>query len=202
VEIVGNRGQEQVRRGGFFTPVVILFALLAMIAAGYALERMTARFRSAASSAGSSSVAAAAFLGIKHAEDWLISSVLSEGFPTSGANYGDPDPMRLIEAVRGDGSSVGDSPPGALTPTPSLYVADADYPGGLFAAPAKGEAGPFIPRMPRIDSGTVECRFYYLRSEASDDIVISVNEELLVVSADAASGVVEVGRLFFRSCPQ
>ena len=190
------------RRGGFFTPVAILFTLLAMCAAGFALERLTARFRLAARSADSSSVADAAFLGIKHAEDWLISSVLSEGFPKSGANHSDPDPMRRIEAVKHDGSGVGGAPPVTFAPTPSLYVADADYPDGLFAAPANGKTAPFIPRMPRVDAGSVECRFYYLRSEASAGLVMSVNEELLAVSADSASGSVDVGRLFFRSCSQ
>ena len=167
------------RRGGFFTPVAILFTLLAMCAAGFALERLTARFRLAARSADSSSVADAAFLGIKHAEDWLISSVLSEGFPKSGANHSDPDPMRRIEAVKHDGSGVGGAPPVTFAPTPSLYVADADYPDRPFAAPAHGK-----------------------RSEASDGLVMSVNEELLAVSADSASGSVDVGRLFFRSCSQ
>jgi len=154
------------------------------------LDRSIRRLRTEAELARKKFASDSSLIGIKHAEDWVISAVLSEGFPRA-RNEGDP--IRRIEAILRDGTSIDGTRSGINA---ELYVAVADYDEGLFTGSLKNRAtSPFVPIMPYDDTS----RFYYLRSSSPNgDGVISTREELLAVSLDKSTDKVSVERIFFR----
>jgi hypothetical protein len=195
-----NSGQAQMKRCGFFMPTVVFFVLFSMFAIGFIVERSTAKLSIATKGIRNRIKADASHLGMKYAEDWLISSVLSDDdFPTARGASAGSDPLAQIEAVRRDGSAARWNP--AITSADvSIYIADADYEPGLFTGRLASRAStPFIPRMPYLENGNSICRFYFLRSfSVGEDGAELTNEELLAVSMDYALRTVEVKRLFYR----
>ena len=143
------------------------------------------------------SVSDSSFIGIKYAEDWVISAVMSEGFPTAVKYSTDSDPMRRIEAVLRCGTSAGAAGSGIDA---EIYVADADYEEGLFTGSLKNKASsPFVPIMPCEDSDDETRRYYFLRSSAqSGDGVASTREEMLAVTLNKRTLDVTAERIFFR----
>jgi hypothetical protein len=189
------------KRGGFFVPVVTFFMLFSMLAIGFILERSTAKFRIIHEAIHNRLSSDTSYLGMKFAEDWLISAVLSEDFPTARENSETADPMDRIEAVCRNGNSIGWDH-GEPSVDVKLYVADIDYKPGIFAGElANKRKTPFIPRIPRIETELSVCRFYYIRCAASAKQGASkkmMNEELLAVSMDKSTRQVVVTRLFYR----
>jgi hypothetical protein len=182
-------------------PATLMFTLFALLVTGFIARWASLRFMTAVSSSVNRTVTGAAYIGMKHAEDWLLSSVTSGHPPSARKNSIDPDPARRAEAVRGDGSPIGEAPP-MLSMSVEVYVADADYAGGLFTSGISAGLSStlYIPRMPMVVSGDTERRFYFLRSAASSDQGDrAADEEMIAVSIDRVTGAVEVERLFYRS---
>jgi hypothetical protein len=178
----------------------MFFVLLALSAIGFAVERAMSRLtKTGTKRVHDRSSADEAYLGMKHAEDWLITSVLADDFPAARKNSTDPDPMTRIEAVRNDGSAIAQNP--GISPVNAIiYVADADYEEGLFNGKTGTDAaGLFIPRIPCVEGAGAECRFYYLMSASAAGGVNAVNEELLAVSRDRILRTVAVERIYYRS---
>jgi hypothetical protein len=177
--------------------MVMFCALFAMLAAGFCLERVTVRMRIAQALTRGQSASDSAYLGMKHAEDWLITAAMSAVLPTARKNSSDPDPLKRIEVVKNDGTPI---PAGLFAPGVELYVADADYEPGLFTGSLANKAAtPFIPRMPPVETEAALCRFYYLRSSATGaDGITAIDEQLLSVSRDKFFGGTAVERIYYR----
>ena len=143
------------------------------------------------------SVSDSSLIGIKYAEDWVISTVLSEGFPKAVRFSAAEDPMKRIEAVRRCGTSINGAVSGINA---ELYVADADYEEGLFTGSLKHKtSAPFVPIMPGVDNDDETRRYYFLRSSAPNgDGVIATREEMLAVTLDKRTLNVSAERIFFR----
>jgi len=137
------------------------------------------------------------FIGLRHAEDWIISAVLSEGFPIARGFSARGDPMEIIEAVLPGGSSFDGSENGIGA---VIYIADTDYGTGLFTGSLKNRAStPFIPSMQSVMTDDETRRFYYLRSSfVNDDGVTAQREELLAVTLDKHTLDVSAARIFSR----
>ena len=192
-----KKSMTRVKRKGFFLVVVVLFITFTALCLGFVFDRSMRRLKMEAELARKKSVSDNSFVGIKYAEDWIISAVLSEGFPAAVRYSADGDPMRRIEAVRRDGTSI--SGVGSAI-NAELYVADADYDEGLFTGSLKNRAtSPFVPVMPCIDTDDETRRYYFLRSSSPNgDGVIAVREELLGVTMDKRTLDVSAERIFFR----
>jgi hypothetical protein len=188
------------KRRGFFIPVIVFFVLFALLAVGFIVERATAKFRITTGLIRDNMESDVSYLGMKHAEDWLISSVLSGDFPLARPYFGDTDPMARIEAVRSDGNAAVWAPATVSLDT-KLYIADVDYEPGLFTGNlATSASTPFIPRIPGIETKNAICRFYYLRSSSmKSDGKEAVTEELLAISMDKTQRNMVAKRLFYRN---
>jgi hypothetical protein len=189
------------RRGGFLMPSTLMFILFALLGAGFIVRWASQRFMMVFNSSVNRTVTGVAYIGMKGAEDWLLSSVASGSPPSARKNSLDPNPERRIEAVLGDGNPIGDMPH-VLSMGVKVYVADADYAAGLFTGGilADMSSALYVPRMPMVVSGDTERRFYFLRSAASSDQGDrAADEEMIAVSIDRVTGAVEVERLFYRS---
>ena len=186
-----------VKRKGSFLAVVMLFMACAALCLGFMSDRSLRRLRVEAELAQKKSVSDSALIGIKYAEDWIISAVMSEGFPTAIRYSADGDLMRRIEAVLRDGTAIDGAKYGINA---ELYVADADYEEGLFTGLLKNDAtSKFVPVMPCVDTEDETRRFYYLRSTSPNgDGVIATREELLAVTLDKHTLEVSAERIFFR----
>jgi hypothetical protein len=187
----------QVKRKGYFLAVVVFFIAFAALCMGFMLERSMRRLRVETELALKRSASDDSLIGMKYAEDWVISAVLLEGFPKARNNPAESDPMRRIEAVLSNGTSVNDAGSGINA---ELYVADADYEEGLFTGALKNMAtSPFIPIMPSVYTDGETRRFYYLRSASQNgDGVITTREELLAVTLNKHTNEVSAERIFFR----
>ena len=187
----------QMKQKGYFLSVVIIFMAFAVLCMGFMFDRSMRRLRIEAELAQKMSVSDSSLIGIKYAEDWIISAVLSEGFPAAVRYSANDDPMRRIEAVRRDGTSIGGPGSGINA---EIYVADADYEEGLFTGPLKNRAtSPFIPIMPGMDTDDETRRYYFLRSSSPNgDGVIVTREQLLAVTLDKRTLDVSAERIFFR----
>ena len=176
---------------------MVLFIAFAALCVGFMSDRSLRRFRVETELALKKSASDDSLIGLKYAEDWIISAVLSEGFPTAIRYSADEDPLRRIEAVLRDGAPIGGVSSGVNS---ELYVADADYEEGLFTGSLKNRAAtPFVPIMPSVDTDGETRRFYYLRSTSPNgDGVIATREELLSVTLDKYTLKVSAERIFFR----
>jgi len=192
----GAKRQVRVRRKGYFLAVVVFFMMCATLCLGFMLDRSARRLRLEAELARKKSDDGS-LIGIKYAEDRIISAVLSEGFPYARDDPAESDPMRKIEAVLRNGATIDGSGSGINA---ELYVADADYEEGLFTGSLKNRAtSPFVPVIPCVDNDDETRRFYYLRSSSrNDDGVIVAREELLAVARDKFTLKVSVERIFSR----
>ena len=175
----------------------MLFIACASLCLGFMFERSMRRLKTETELTRKKSVSDGSLIGIRYAEDWVISAVLSEGFPTATVNSADVDPMRRIEAVLRDGTSIGGA---GNAISADLYVADADYEEGLFTGSLKNRAtSPYVPIMPCVDTEDETRRFYYLRSSCPNgDGVIATREELLAITQDKHTLNVSAERIFFR----
>jgi hypothetical protein len=173
-----------------------MFLVSAALMLGFMFGTTSARLKYAAPTLGVRKSAAAARLGIRRAEDWLMTSARSNDFP-SCRNYLETDPYKRIEAVHSGGGapvSAGETLPYAL------YIADADYAPGFLVPLTRRSDAHGIPRIPAADTGEAIVRYYYLRSVSSPDNSPAIAaEELLAVSRDKTSGAVSAERLFYRT---
>jgi len=185
------------KRKGYILAVAIFFVVFAAFCLGFMLDRSMRRLRTEVELARKKSVSDSSLIGIKYAEDWIISAVLSEGFPTAVRYSADEDPMRRIEAVLQCGTSIDGAGSGINA---EIYVADADYEEGLFTGLLKNkDSSPFIPIMPGVDTYDETRRYYFLRSSAPNgDGVIATREEMLAVTLDKRTLNVSAERIFFR----
>jgi len=184
-------------RAGFITPIVVLLLLVFTLAIGTMTTSVTAHVKVTGPRVSYRGQSDAAHIGIKLAEDWLLSSIDAGAVPLGGGRASG-SPFERVEAVRPDGGrAVGDG--GFSGFDIELYVADTDYNAGLFSAP--GTAKSSIPRMPAVSTPEGVRRFYFLRSTATlpgrRNCLIS--EELLSVSIDRSGAILETTRLFYRS---
>ncbi|MDR0649311.1 MAG: hypothetical protein LBF92_08270 [Synergistaceae bacterium] len=177
----------------FIMPTVIVLIVVFSLAAGSLMvgltsfvRRMDGRFSYRAQSSASE-------LGLKFAEDWLLSSI-EEGFVPKRSPCASGDALDRAEAVRPDS---GRAPSGLSFDefVVDLYVADTDYDDSLGASLNI----PLIRESVTPGSGSMRC--YLLRSAA-----ISMRwrpalfcEELLAVSLDLSGKIQAVTRLFYRS---
>jgi hypothetical protein len=185
------------RARGFYLPVVALFALCALAAVGLLAERATSAISITVSAVTRRAAAESSCLSLAFAEDWLMTSITRGDFPSRGGWAADP--WERVEAVAGDGSRASSS---SRSHGIVAYVADADYPPGLFTGDlAKNASTPFIPRISAEETERFYVRFYYLRGEAPIEgfDLKSVCEELLSVSMDKLTGMVVARRLYYRS---
>jgi hypothetical protein len=184
------------KRPAFWSGPGVVFMLIASIVSAFTLERAKARFLTSLPVTRDIISAEASCLGMKYAEDWLLSSVASGEFPSARVNSLSENPLLRIEAVRSDGSSAASPAPGA-----EIYAADLDYEPGLFTGSlAKRADTLFIPRMPRYEDDFTERRFYYLRASVSAGRnMTSASEEVLSVEKDKATLNISAKRLLYRS---
>jgi hypothetical protein len=169
---------------------------------GFLLERNSVKLLTAAPAIRESEAAGNVKRGMKFAEDWLISSAMSGGLPSSTLAYVQ-NPFERIEAADAGGSSVSQSP-GNLPDGMSLNVSDLDYTPGLFTGALANKADtPFVPRLPRLETEFSTRGFYWIRcvvrtGGAAKPGKISA-EELLAVSVDKTSGAISAERVFYRA---
>jgi hypothetical protein len=189
-------------RRGFYIPSVAIFAFAAMAVMGFLLEHNSAKFLLAVPAIRESEAAGNVTRGMKFAEDWLISSVISGGLPRSDNGY-IKNPFERIEAVGSGGSSVRQSAEN-LPDGVTLNISDLDYTSGLFTGALANKADtPFVPRLPREETASWTRGFYLIRCAAlagnsAKPGKISA-EELLAISLDRSSGTVSVERVFYRT---
>jgi hypothetical protein len=180
-------------------PVIAAIVMLALALLGVAFERVTAAARINAP-AHRSRAREASFLGIKMAEDWLMTSALGNDFPAAQDAFGSVS-LDRIEAVRMDGSRAEWHGGAVHNATVNVYVADVSYDKYLFGGELARKAGvPAIPRMPGVNSGDTVVRYYYLRSRASaGERSFFDSEEILAISHDKLRGETDVERILYRS---
>ncbi|MDR1965093.1 MAG: hypothetical protein LBQ36_00160 [Synergistaceae bacterium] len=188
------------KRPGFYIPTIVIFVVLVMLVMGSLLEKTASRVSLVVPAIHARRPVEAARRGLKQAEDWLMSAVLSGEFPT-GRNLDSLDPFESAKAVLVNGKSAEWDERLPSSVEVKLYVADTAYKEGLFVEKMADNAWmPIIPRIPPVDTENAALRFYYLRSEATDGTgQVMSSEELLAVSRDKSSGAVEVTRLFHRA---
>jgi hypothetical protein len=182
------------RRRGFIMPTVILMLTLFTLAAGFMIEGVSAGTSMMESRTSYRRQADAASVGVKIAEDWLLSSITDKSIPrrdpaSSGA------PLEKIEALAADGSSARFE--GRFDGFEiEIYIADADYESGALDQSPRG-----IPRIPEESSADGVRRFYHLIGAAkkkSGDIMLT-SEELIAVFIDKSGNIKDVSRLFYKS---
>jgi hypothetical protein len=173
--------------------------LLVSITSAFVLERVRTKFLISLPVTGDIRSAEAACLGLKYAEDWLLTSAAAGQFPRARVNSLSSNIPVRIEAVRDDGTAA--PPPDELVPGVSLYVADLDYEPGLFTGALANRAGtPFIPRMSPLDDDFRWVRFYFLRASfPAAKNTLSFSEEILSVTRDKATLEISAKRLLSRS---
>ncbi|MDR1472402.1 MAG: hypothetical protein LBS75_07750 [Synergistaceae bacterium] len=188
------------RRRGLCVIPTLIFVVVSSLICGVMFAKATEQVGVTLSSSIRSRESIEAFAcGVKLAEDWLLSSIVSGDVPRRGMN-GHDTPLASIEALRSDGS--GASSDLAARFGASFYVADVDYDEGLFrgsSSPIQRRT-PSIPRIPEIRSSDGVLRYYYLRSDAEGARNARViHEELVSVKLDHLGRVTDVRRLFSRS---
>jgi hypothetical protein len=186
------------RRRGFYIASSLVFLSVAMVVIGVVAARAASRLVTVMPEVFHGDARNASYVGMKLAEGWLLSSIHSGDVP-SGMSPRSGAPLELVEAIGARGPcSVSFDLHGS--PPVDLYVADADYPKGLFAGSAtKIPLPPAIPRIPAETTIFDDVRRYFMRSAARDsDGVEFVCEELLAVSRDMLTGQIDARRLFFR----
>jgi hypothetical protein len=190
-----------ISRRGFYIPSVAIFALAAMSVMGFLLERNSAKLLLAIPAIRESEAAGNMRRGIKFAEDWLISSTIAGGLPRSSSAY-IQNPFERIEAVGSGGFPIGQTPGNLAGMT--LNVSDLDYTSGIFTGALANKADtPYVPRLPRVETESSICGFYWIRcvvktgSEAKPGKISA--EELLAVSIDKVSRAISAERIFYRA---
>ena len=186
------------RKPGFYIASSLVFLSVSMVVIGVVAARAAVRVAAVMPAVFHSDARNASYVGMKLAEGWLLSSIHSGDVP-SGMRPHSGASLELVEAIGTRGPcSVSFDLPGS--PAVDLYVADADYPTGLFAgSAAKIPLPPAIPRIPAETTIFEDTRCYFLRSAARDSNGVEfVCEELLTVSMDMANGQIDARRLFFR----
>jgi hypothetical protein len=180
------------RKRAFITPTVIFLLILLTMVLGTMVEGVTSLVGLMRSRSSGQKLINASELGVKLAEDWLLSSI-DAGYIPRG-NPGAPGSLlEKIEAVRPDGGRAEYTGGLGL----ELYIADTDYTSELF-----GRSGSTIPRIPEdIMEDGVSRRCYFLRSTANspEGGFRLVSEEVLAVSFDNLGKMTGVSRLFYRS---
>jgi hypothetical protein len=199
MEIVVHTGPAM-KHKGFYMPTILIFVLVGMMLTGIMLQKATANVRSINPVIGFRKSAEASRYGLKLAEDWLISAVLSNDIPARRYDA-EGDPQRRVEAVRSNGLGVGaDFKPSSFDL--ELYVGDTDYPESLFGGEmANDPVVTAIPRIPHVQTDSYSLNYYFLRSSAASPEGSSrmISEELLAVSRDKMAGEIDIRRLFYRT---
>jgi hypothetical protein len=186
-------------RRAFIMPSVILLLVVFTLAAGSLMAGTTSLVKRMKWRVAYREQIAASELGMKLAEDWLLSSI-GEGFIPKMAQSATGSALSKIEAVRPDGGRV----PASLSFDKfdiSLYVADTDY-SSILDGMSIEEKEPGIPMIPESyvpGKGLMRC--YFLRSAAASGLWKSklACEELLAVSLDLSGRIQAVTRLFYSS---
>lgn len=178
-------------RRAFILPSVIFLLVIFTLAAGSLMAGSTSLVKRLKWRITYREQILASELGMKFAEDWLLSSI-EEGFIPKISPDASGDLMSIVEAVRPDGGRI----PAVMSFDKfdiHLYVADTDY--GHSLSPAI----PMIQESYVPEEGRMRC--YYLRSAAGCGLWISMLfcEELLAVSIDLSGRIQAVTRLFYRS---
>jgi hypothetical protein len=180
------------KRRAFILPTVIILLVLLIHLTAILMEKVTLYAGQTNSKVSHGVQVIASELGLKHAEDWLLSSI-EDGFVPRSAPGAAGNALCRIEAIRPDGERV----PGLSFDKfeVDLYIADTDYESSLTGA----EGIPLIPELQAPGLGRRRC--YFLRSTAKSPFWEPrlVCEELLSVSLDSSDKIQEVTRLFYRS---
>jgi hypothetical protein len=190
------------KRHGFCIASTLIFVLISSLIGGIMIIRTTEQVKAASNVAIRSwASVGASICGIKIAEDWLMSSIISKDIPRLSM-LGREDPMDRIEALRADGSAARHDLGDRIDVR--LYVADADYESGLFrdaSGNLSSSKTPSIPRIPIVSTAEGFRLCYYLRSsaESGDGRTRIVCEEMISVTFDLMERVTDVRRLFYRS---
>jgi hypothetical protein len=182
----------ETKRNAFILPTVIILLVVLIHLTAILMEKVTFYAGQADSKVSHRVQIIASELGLKHAEDWLLSSI-EDGFVPRRAPGASGDALSRIEAIRPDGERV----PGLSFDKfeIDLYVADTDYESSLTGT----ERIPLIPEFQTPGYGGR--RYYFLRSTAKSPSWEPrlVCEELLSVSLDLSNKIQRVTRLFYRS---
>lgn len=177
----------------FIMPTVIVLLVVFTLAAGSLMTGITSLMRRMDGRFSYRAQTSASELGLKYAEDWLLSSI-GEGFVPKRDPWASGDALDRAEAVRPDGGRVS-SDLSFDKFSVDLYVADTDYDDSLDAT----QGVPLIRESVAPGSGSMRC--YLLRSTAKSARwhPALVCEELLAVSLDMSGRTQAVTRLFYRS---
>jgi hypothetical protein len=183
------------KKKAFITPTVIFLLMLYSLAIGAMMASVTAFVGIMDMRVSFREHIEASELGIKLAEDWLLSSIASGNRPrlsqSATGNFAE-----RVEAIRPDGGRAGYEH-GWDGFDIDLYVADTNY-----ASRLPGTSDLTIPRIPELFTSGGFRRCYFLRCTATSKKIPEtklVNEELLAVSFDQYDKMLGVSRLFYRS---
>ncbi|GHV56463.1 hypothetical protein FACS1894216_20400 [Synergistales bacterium] len=181
------------KRRGYLMPVVVLLMALFVFATGAMLTNVSSHIESTAESSSYRRQKEEARLGIKAAEDWLLSS-LADGVIPRKDMFGSTPPEKLT-AKRPDGKrpEYGGGFDGMSV---AVTVFDLNYDSELL-----GGASFSLPCMPLSVCADGVLRYYLMRSEASAEgrKIKLIDEELIAVSIDNFGILSGASRIFYRT---
>jgi hypothetical protein len=181
------------KRRGYLMPVVVLLITLFAFAAGAMLANVSSHAESTAERVSYRRQAEEARLGIKAAEDWLLSSLASGVTPRKDM-FGS-SPSEKLTAKRPDGKRP-EYGGGFGGMSVTVTVFDLNYDSELL-----GRANVSLPCMPLSVNGDGVLRYYLMRSEAAaaDRKIKLIDEELIAVSIDNFGILSGASRIFYRT---
>lgn len=184
------------RERGFFAAQTLVWALLFMLVAGFALERATHRVLIRMDRSPFVLQNALARIGSESAEDWIASSFENWDPPRSN---GIGEGIAKIIAKRSDGRSFVDSPIAEDLSRRGVEVIIADTSYDLRLLPDLPDTPvPSIAHVSDPEHPHVTKYSYFIRSSSRADgaVVAAVRDELIAVTFDSLTGHIEMKRIY------